>query len=123
MHDRDAPRYLVHPIRCKTRLESVKEIERGRWIVADCLPLIAAGMRSPKCAGTQRQLACEPKGEASVISYERRAEPKVARFSMALGTWQMVEETSTPKACKRQVTGCLAIAEQHRASDEIFCLL
>ena len=131
MHDRDAPRYLqvLSEYVCKTRLEDLpaRVIERGRWIVADCLPLTAAGMQVGEMREfAKRQLACEPKGEASVIGYERKAEPKVAALlNGTAGTWlEMVEENIYAKGLPaiQVVPAALAIAEQHRASGRDFLL-
>src|SRR5687768_17026674 len=108
---------------CDTRTEDLPApvIERGRWIIADCLPLIAAGMQVGEMREiAKHQLACEPKGGASVIGYATQVEPKVAALlNGTAGTWlEMVEENIYAKGLPaiQVVPAALALAEQHRAS-------
>ena len=49
-------------------------LERGRWIIADCLPVIAAGMQTPEMkALTAAHLAKAAQGECWVLGTGRRA--------------------------------------------------
>jgi 2-methylcitrate dehydratase PrpD len=119
------PHYLdvLSDYLCNTKLDDLPDnvIERGRWIVADCLPLIAAGMQAtPMREFARRQLASDPRGEATVIGYGRRTAPNVAALlNGTAGTWlEMVEENIYAKGLPaiQVVPAALAIAEQRRSS-------
>lgn len=125
MQDQTAPRYLtvLSEYLCQTRLEHLpgEVIDRGRWVIADCLPLIAAGMQDEQMRNfAKRQLASSPKGNASVIGYGRRTAPNVAALlNGTAGTWlEMVEENIHAKGLPaiQVVPAALAMAEQQRAS-------
>ncbi len=125
MQNQTAPRYLkvLSDYVSETRLEDLpgEVIERGRWVIADCLLLIAAGMQAAQMRDfARRQLASDPKGEASVIGYGRKTAPNVAvLLNGTAGTWlEMVEENIYAKGLPaiQVVPAALAMAEQHRAS-------
>lgn len=125
MQDQTAPRYLtvLSEYLCQTRLEDLpaEVIDRGRWVIADCLPLIAAGMQAEDMREfARRQLAADPKGEASVIGYGRTTAPNVAALlNGTAGTWlEMHDENLHAKGLPgmQVVPGALAMAEQCRAS-------
>ncbi len=125
MQDQAAPRYLtvLSDYLCATNLEDLpaEVIDRARWLIADCLPLIAAGMQAePMRDFAKRQLASDPKGEASVIGYGRRTSPNVAALlNGTAGTWlEMVEENIYAKGLPaiQIVPAALAMAEHYRAS-------
>lgn len=125
MHDDKVPPYLktLSDYICQMRLEDLPPAvtERGCRIVADCLPLTAAGMQIREMREfARRQLACEPKGAASVIGFGVRTEPKIAALlNGTAGTWlEMVEENLYAKGLPaiQVVPAALAIAEEQRAS-------
>jgi 2-methylcitrate dehydratase PrpD len=125
MNDRAATRYLtvLSEYVCNAELRDLPPeiIDRGRWLIADCLPLIAAGMQVKEMRElAKRQLAAEPKGEASVIGYGTRTAPNVAALlNGTAGTWlEMVEENIYAKGMPsiQIVPAAIAIAEQYRAS-------
>ena len=91
--------------------------DRGRWVIADCLPLIAAGMKDKQMRDfASRQLASGPKGKASVIGYARRTAPNLAALlNGTAGTWlEMHDENLHAKGLPgmQVVPAALAIAEQ-----------
>ncbi|HKA44474.1 MAG TPA: MmgE/PrpD family protein [Burkholderiales bacterium] len=123
--DQDASRYLdvLSDYLCHARLEDFPAAvtERARWIIADCLPLTAAGMQAREMRDfAQRQLACNPRGEATVIGLGVRADPKTASLlNGTAGTWlEMVEENIYAKGLPaiQVVPAALALAEHHKAS-------
>lgn len=125
MQQQTAPRYLtvLSEYLAETRLEDLppEVIDRGRWLMADCLPLIAAGMQDDQMRDfAGRQLASDPRGEASVIGYARRTAPNVAALlNGTAGTWlEMHDENLHAKGLPgmQVVPAALAMAEQRRAS-------
>src|SRR5262245_33545616 len=125
MPDREASNYLdvLAGWACRAQLDELPAavIERARWIVADCLPLTAAGMQAPEMrAFADQQLAADPKGDATVIGLGRRTDPKTAAMlNGTAGTWlEMVEENIYAKGLPaiQVVPAALAYAEQHRVS-------
>ncbi|MGE0314474.1 MAG: MmgE/PrpD family protein [Lautropia sp.] len=61
-----------------TRLADLPQavVDRGRWIVADCVPVMAIGMRTPEMqALAARQLAQAGPGHAWVLGTGQRANP------------------------------------------------
>lgn len=121
MQEQTGPRYLTVLSRyvCETRLEDLppEVVDRARWLIADCLPLIAAGMKNKHMRGfAQRQLAGGPRGKASVIGYGKRTSANVAALlNGTAGTWlEMVEENLHAKGLPaiQVVPAALAMAEQ-----------
>lgn len=120
-----APNYLSvlsHYI-CNTTFEDLPAdvIERARWLVADTLPLIAAGMNVGEMRQlAARQLASNPQGDASVIGLGRRTSPNVAALlNGTAGTWfEFVEENIYAKGlpASQIIPGAFAMAEHCRAS-------
>ena len=124
MQDR-TPHYLtvLSDYICDAVLEDLPPdvIERARWLFADTLPLIAAGMQhGPMRAFAERQLAGDPKGEASVIGLHRKTTANVAALlNGTAGTFlEMVEENIYAKGLPavQIVPAALAMAEQLSAS-------
>jgi 2-methylcitrate dehydratase PrpD len=78
---------------CRTRLADLppKVVERTRWLVADSLPVIAAGMQQPEM---QRLLSREIlSGKAWIIGARKRAcAPDAALFNGTAGTWLELNE-------------------------------
>jgi 2-methylcitrate dehydratase PrpD len=95
---RQRPPYLTTLARfaAHTRLSDLSEEarERARWILADCVPVIAAGMQQPEMrALVQRHCEHAAAGRAWVIGAGRRT----ATFDAALlngtaGTWLELDE-------------------------------
>ena len=81
---------------CRTRLADLpaKVLERARWVVADSLPVIAAGMQQPEMqalrrSGTSRAAA----GNAWVIGTRQRASAlDAALLNGTAGTWLELNE-------------------------------
>ena len=69
-------------------------VERARWILADCLPVIAAGMQVPEMkALVAAQLAGNEAGEATVFGAARRAPAlDAALLNGTAGTWLELDE-------------------------------
>ena len=73
-----SPAYLAQlaEFSCATALATISDAarDRARWVLADCLPVIAAGMQQPEMKRyADRQLAGAAAGEAWVIGTGRRA--------------------------------------------------
>jgi 2-methylcitrate dehydratase PrpD len=107
----------------KTALEDLppEVIDRARWLIADTLPLIAAGAKIAEMREfAMRQLASNPQGEASVIGFGRKTSPNVAALlNGTAGTWlEMVEQNMHAKGlpASQIIPAALAMAEHHRAS-------
>jgi 2-methylcitrate dehydratase PrpD len=68
--------------------------ERARWVLADCVPVIAAGMQQPEMrALVDRHLAHGASGNAWVIGAGRRAAPlDAALLNGTAGTWLELDE-------------------------------
>jgi 2-methylcitrate dehydratase PrpD len=68
--------------------------ERARWILADCIPVIAAGMQQPEMkAFVERHLARAGAGDAWVIGAGRRAGAlDAALLNGTAGTWLELDE-------------------------------
>ena len=68
--------------------------ERGRWIIADCVPVVAAGMAMPEMRGfVTRQLENASPGNASVIGTGLRSNPlDAALLNGTAGTWLELDE-------------------------------
>jgi 2-methylcitrate dehydratase PrpD len=107
----------------RTELEDLppEVIERARWLVADTLPLIAAGAKIAEMREfAARQLAANAQGEASAIGFGRKTSPNVAALlNGTAGTWlEMVEQNMYAKGlpASQIVPAALAMAEHHKAS-------
>jgi 2-methylcitrate dehydratase PrpD len=125
LSDVTPPQYLqvLSEYVCRTKLDDLppEVIERARWLVADTLPLIAAGAKVAEMrAFAASQLASNPQGEASVIGFGRKTSPNVAALlNGTAGTWlEMVEQNMHAKGlpASQIVPAALAMAEHHRAS-------
>src|SRR6185503_2710139 len=68
--------------------------ERARWILADCIPVVAAGMQQPEMKRyVERQLAGAGPGNAWVIGTRRRANAfDAALLNGTAGTWLELDE-------------------------------
>jgi 2-methylcitrate dehydratase PrpD len=92
------PDYLAELARfaCEAKLEdlSARALERARWVIADSLPVIAAGMQQPEMqAFVQKHLAAGGGGLAWVLGTRRRATPfSAALLNGTAGTWLELDE-------------------------------
>src|SRR5688500_5976919 len=68
--------------------------DRARWILADCIPVIAAGMQQPEMKRyVERQIAGAAAGNAWVIGTTRRAPAfDAALLNGTAGTWLELDE-------------------------------
>ncbi|HYC49096.1 MAG TPA: MmgE/PrpD family protein [Burkholderiales bacterium] len=98
MDTRARPRYLqqLAQFAAETSLTDIAAParDRARWILADCLPVIAAGMQEPEMkAFVDRQLARAAPGDAWVIGAGRRAAAlDAALLNGTAGTWLELDE-------------------------------
>ncbi|MDB5808803.1 MAG: hypothetical protein JWN94_925 [Betaproteobacteria bacterium] len=96
-----APAYLkaLADFACATRLEDIapRAIERTRWVIADCLPVIAAGMQTDEMrAFVGNHLAGAAAGNAWIIGTGKRAGAlDAALLNGTAGTWLELDEGST----------------------------
>jgi 2-methylcitrate dehydratase PrpD len=123
--DAAPPHYLkvLSEYVCRTTLEDLppEVIARARWLIADTVPLIAAGAQVPQMREfAARQLAADPQGRASVIGFGRKTSPGVAALlNGTAGTWlEMVEQNMHAKGlpASQVVPAALAMAEHCGAS-------
>src|SRR4051812_12624702 len=119
------PRYLqvLAEYVARTTLDDLPAavLDRARWLLADTLPLIAAGAKVAELrAFAERQLSAKSQGEASVIGLNRRTSPNVAALvNGTAGTWlEMAEQNAHAKGlpASQVIPAALAIAEHSRAS-------
>lgn len=98
MSDRTTPQYLttLAAFAANTPLNAISAAarERARWIIADCIPVIAAGMQQPEM---QKHVACHLQGaapgEAWVIGAGKRARAiDAALLNGTAGTWLELDE-------------------------------
>jgi 2-methylcitrate dehydratase PrpD len=95
---RERPAYLTRlaSFAADTPLEavSVAARERARWILADCIPVIAAGMQQTEMkAFVERQLAQPAPGVATVFGARRCASAlDAALLNGTAGTWLELDE-------------------------------
>ena len=98
MSDRTTPQYLITlaQFAANTQLNAISAAarERARWIIADCIPVIAAGMRQPEM---QKYVACHltgaAPGKAWVIGAGKRARAiDAALLNGTAGTWLELDE-------------------------------
>jgi 2-methylcitrate dehydratase PrpD len=126
----ERPHYLdvLSDYVCSTQLRELPAdvVDRARWLLADTLPLIAAGMKVKEMQSfAARHLESNPAGGASVIGLGRRTSPNVAALlNGTAGTWlEMVEQNTHAKGlpASQLLPAALAMAEHHHATGE--CLL
>ncbi|HEX6003495.1 MAG TPA: MmgE/PrpD family protein, partial [Burkholderiales bacterium] len=98
MSSRIPPPYLdtLSAFVCNTTLGDMPAAarERARWIIADCIPVIAAGMQQREMrALVARHLERAAPGTAWVIGAQRRATaPDAALLNGTAGTWLELDE-------------------------------
>src|SRR6188474_3236706 len=84
---------------CRTHLADIPPhvVQRARWIVADCFPVIAAGMQAVEMkAFAERRLARAATGRAWVVGTGRRASAlDAALLNGTAGTWLELDEGNT----------------------------
>lgn len=104
---------------CRTRLSDIpaRAIGRARWIIADCVPVIGAGMQSAEMRElAMRHLAHAASGAAWVIGARRRAAPlDAALLNGTAGTWLELDEGNTYAKGHpgiQVVPAALAVAQQ-----------
>ena len=93
-----SPEYLAELARfaCTAKIEDLGEraLDRTRWIIADSLPVVAAGMQQPEMrAFVQKHLASAGGGLAWVLGTRRRASASdAALLNGTAGTWLELDE-------------------------------
>ena len=96
---KEPPAYLAELARfaCSARLEDLggRALERTRWVIADSLPVVAAGMQQPEMqAFVQKHLARRRRrprvGARHAPARERR--PSAALLNGTAGTWLELDE-------------------------------
>ena len=98
MSSRSTPPYLEELSRflCNTTLADIpaEAKDRARWVIADCIPVIAAGMQQPEMrAFVARHLEHAASGTAWVIGAKRRAAAlDAALLNGTAGTWLELDE-------------------------------
>ena len=98
MSESERPVYLEKASRfiCDTRLEHLSSaaLERGRWVIADSIPVVAAGMSMEEMRElVRRHLANAAPGNAWVIGTGHRTNPlDAALLNGTAGTWLELDE-------------------------------
>jgi 2-methylcitrate dehydratase PrpD len=98
MSSRDRPQYLktLAEFASNARLDTLSAAarERGRWIIADCIPVIAAGMQEPEMkALVAKHLAEAGTGNSWVVGTGKRAcALDAALLNGTAGTWLELDE-------------------------------
>src|SRR5215216_3032277 len=98
MSDRTRPRYLttLAEFAAGAGLDTLSAAarERARWIIADCIPVIAAGMQQPEMqALVAKHLAQAAPGRAWIIGARKRAALLDASLlNGTAGTWLELDE-------------------------------
>jgi 2-methylcitrate dehydratase PrpD len=98
MSSRIPPPYLetISRFLCSTTLADMpaEAKDRARWVIADCVPVIAAGMQQPEMkAFVAKHLANAASGNAWVIGAGRRAAAlDAALLNGTAGTWLELDE-------------------------------
>ena len=98
MSDRITPPYLttLSEFAAKTKLKDLSQAarDRARWVIADSIPVVAAGMQQPEMkALVAKQLARAGKGDSWVLGAGRRAPPlDAAILNGTAGTWLELDE-------------------------------
>lgn len=81
---------------CTATLETLSDAarDRARWVLADCIPVVAAGMQQPEMKKfVSRQLGGAAAGEAWVIGTGKRAGAlDAALLNGTAGTWLELDE-------------------------------
>jgi len=79
---------------CRTQLADLpdKVLERTRWIVADSLPVIAAGMQQTEMQALLAKLAIHPGKSWILGARQRAAAPDAALLNGTAGTWLELNE-------------------------------
>jgi len=122
---RTPPPYLVTLSRflCRTTLVDVspEAKARARWIIADCIPVIAAGMQQTQMkAYAARHLSGAAPGNAWVIGTGRRASSlDAALLNGTAGTWLELDEGNLFAKGHpgiQVVPAAVALAQERRAS-------
>ena len=122
-----APRYLqaLAAFACSTGFSGIpsRALERTRRVIADCLPVIAAGMQTDEMqAFAGRHLARAAAGSAWVVGARRRAAAlDAALLNGTAGTWLELDEGSTQAKGHpgiQVVPAALAVAQEHGLSGE-----
>lgn len=95
---RERPNYITQlaEFACTATADTLSDVarERARWILADCVPVIAAGMQQPEMTRfVETQLAQAAPGNAWVIGSGRRAQAlDAALLNGTAGTWLELDE-------------------------------
>ena len=122
---RERPAYLqaLADFAARTRLSDIAPDarERARWVMADCVPVIAAGMQQPEMrALVERHLAHAAPGTAWVIGSGRRAAAgDAALLNGTAGTWLELDEGNLFAKGHpgiQVVPAAIAVAHETRAS-------
>jgi 2-methylcitrate dehydratase PrpD len=98
LSDRITPPYLktLAAFAADTKLSGLSPAarDRARWVIADSIPVVAAGMQQPEMkALVAKQLARAGKGDSWVIGANRRAPPlDAAILNGTAGTWLELDE-------------------------------
>lgn len=119
------PKYLdaLVDFACNTQLADIapRALERTRWVIADCVPVIAAGMQTDEMrAFVANHLAGAASGNAWVIGTRNRASAlDAALLNGTAGTWLELDEGSTTAKGHpgiQIVPAALAVAQERRLS-------
>ena len=108
---------------CRARLADLppKVLERTRWIVADSLPVIAAGMQQPEMQALLKQHSPGP-GKAWVLGTRKRANAlDAALLNGTAGTWLELNEGNLIAKGHpgiQVMPAALALAQESGASGE-----
>lgn len=125
MSIRTPPSYLETTSRflCSTTLADVPAAakDRARWVIADCVPVIAAGMQQPEMkAFAARHLANAAPGSAWVIGAGKRAAAlDAALLNGTAGTWLELDEGNLFAKGHpgiQVVPAAIALAQERKAS-------
>ena len=125
MSSRTPPPYLERISRflCSTTLDDVpaEAKDRACWVIADCIPVIAAGMQQPEMrAFVGKHLASASSGTAWVIGAGRRtAAIDAALLNGTAGTWLELDEGNLFAKGHpgiQVVPAAVALAQERRAS-------
>jgi 2-methylcitrate dehydratase PrpD len=119
----NAPAYLraLAEFAATTRIDDLpaRALERTRWVIADCLPVIAAGMQTDEMrAFVAGHMAHAAAGNAWIIGARRRgAALDAALLNGTAGTWLELDEGSTHAKGHpgiQIVPAALAVAQERR---------
>ena len=98
MQDRIFPDYLrtLADFAANAKIGDLSDAARDRalWVIADCIPVVAAGMQQPEMKTlVERHLARAGQGNCWVIGAKRRAAPlDAALLNGTAGTWLELDE-------------------------------